>query len=161
MSGPQSPNLPFFHVCITLPIGQVLYGCQMARLFTPLVLLTVVCVSLLGISRMILIPESLWASLAAVVFLPLVIGALLLKSGKSGIPNRDIKISGKLRAALVGAGVALGTGLLLSVIEHLGLTEIEKEGSGRFLVALVPAFIAVMADIVSARLEDKALGKSE
>ena len=57
---------------------------------------------------------------------------------------------------MVGAGVLLATSLLLSVTDKLGLTGQSGGGGGRSLVVMLPAIVAVAADVLSARLEQKA-----
>jgi hypothetical protein len=57
---------------------------------------------------------------------------------------------------LVGAGVLLATSLLLSITDKLGLTGQGGGGGGRSLMVMLPAIVAVAADILSARLEKKA-----
>lgn len=133
----------------------------MNRLLTPLVLFTVVFLSLLGVIRLVLLPDTWVSSVAAILFLPIVVGGLLLKSSNTSQPKSETKVPGKLRAALVAAGVALGCALLLSITEALGLTEATDDGGWRSLAVLVPAFIAAFADIASARLEKKALGEAD
>lgn len=133
----------------------------MNKLLTPLVLFTVVFLSLLGLIRLVLLPDTWVSSLAAMLFLPIVLGVLLLKSNHPSQPKSEIKIHGKLRAALVAAGVALGCALLLSITEALGLTEAIENDRWRSMAVLLPAFIAAFADIMSARLEKKAMGESD
>ena len=128
----------------------------MVRVHTPLVTATVLVVTVLGIARLVLLPESWASSLAALAFLPLAIGVLVIRSRSASDPERARKISGKLRAGLVGAGVLLATSLLLSITDELGLTGQSVRGGGRSLIAVLPAIVAAAADILSARLERKA-----
>jgi len=128
----------------------------MVKLRTPLVIGTVLSVAVLGIVRLVLFPESWASSLAALAFLPLAIGVLVIRSHSASDPERIRKISGRLRAGLVGAGVLLATSLLLSITDKLGLTGQSDGGGGRFLIIMFPAIVAVAADVLSARLEQKA-----
>ena len=128
----------------------------MIKLKTPLVIGTVIVVTVLSIVRMVIAPESWASSLVALAFLPLAIGILVNRARSASDPERARKISGKLRAALVGAGVLLATSLLLSITDSLGLTGQSGGGRGRFLVTILPAIVAVAADLLSARLERKA-----
>lgn len=128
----------------------------MIKLRTPLVIGTILVVTVLGIVRLVLLPGSWASSLAALAFLPLAIGVLVIRSRSASNPDRARKISGKLRAGLVGAGVLLATSLLLSITDTLGITGQGGAGGGRPLVVMLPAIVAVAADILSARLEQKA-----
>jgi len=127
----------------------------MIKVRTPLVIGTVLAVAVLGIVRLVLFPESWASSLAALAFLPLAIGVLVIRSRSASDPESASRISGKLRAGLVGAGVLLATSLLLSITDKLGLTG-QGGGGGRSLIVMLPAIVAVAADILSARLEQKA-----
>ena len=128
----------------------------MIKLPTPLVNGTVLVVAVLGIDRLELLPESWASSLVALAFLPLAIGILVIRSRPASNPERARRISGRLRAGLVGAGVLLATSLLLSITDKLGLTGQGGGGGGRPLMVMLPAIVAVAADILSARLEQKA-----
>jgi hypothetical protein len=128
----------------------------MIKLRTPLVIGTVLVVAVLGIVRLVLLPETWASSLAALAFLPLAIGLLVIRSRSASNPERARKISGRLRAGLVGAGVLLATSLLLSITDKLGLTGQSGGGGGRSLMVMLPAIVAVAADTLSARLEQKA-----
>ena len=128
----------------------------MIRLRTPLVIATVLAVAVLSVARLVLIPESWASSLAALAFLPLAIGALVIRSRSTSDPERAGKISGRLRAGLVGAGVLLATSLLLSITDKLGLTGQSGGEGGRSLIVMLPAIVAVAADLLSARLEREA-----
>lgn len=127
----------------------------MIKVRTPLVIGTVLAVAVLGIVRLVLFPESWASSFAALAFLPLAIGVLVIRSRSASDPESASRISGKLRAGLVGAGVLLATSLLLSITDKLGLTG-QGGGGGRSLIVMLPAIVAVAADILSARLEQKA-----
>ena len=133
----------------------------MIKLLTPLVLGTVVIVSVLSVVQLILKPESWASSLIALAFLPLSIGILLYRSGSASDPSKARKVSGKLRAALVGAGVILATSLLLSITDYIGITLQKSEGAIGTLIALLSAMVVVAVDILSARLERKAEEDSE
>lgn len=128
----------------------------MIKLRTPLVIGTVLVVTVLSIVRLVLLPESWASSLAALAFLPLAIGVLVSRSRSAFDSEKARKISGRLRAGLVGAGVLLATSLLLSVTDELGLTGQSGGGGGRSLIVMLPAIVAVAADVLSARLEQKA-----
>lgn len=128
----------------------------MIKLRTPLVLGTVVLVTVLSIIRLVLLPESWVTSLAAAAFLPIAIGVLMLRSRPDSEPWKARKVSGKLRASLVGAGVLLATSLLLSITDIIGLTGQNGVGAGGTLIAILSAIMAVAIDLLSARLERKA-----
>ena len=116
---------------------------------------TVFIVSVLCIVRIILIPDTWATSLVALVFLPVSISLITIRSRNAG-EDRVNKISGKLRAGLVGAGVLLATSLLLSITDRLGFTQESASGGERSLIVILPAVIATAADLLSARLESKA-----
>jgi len=128
----------------------------MIRLRTPLVIGTVLLVSVLSIVRLVLAPESRASSVAALTFLPLAIGILVILSRAVSDPERARKIAGRLRAGLVGAGVLLASSLLLSITDTLGLTGQSGGGGGRSMIVMLPAVVAVAADLLSARLENEA-----
>lgn len=88
--------------------------------------------------------------------MPLAIGGLIFTSRSIAEPARTRKLSGRLRAALVGAGVLLATAMLLSITDHLGITTENAEGGVRSLAVMIPAIIATAADLISARLEHQA-----
>jgi hypothetical protein len=126
----------------------------MIKIRTPLVIGTALAVVVLSIVRLVLLPESWASSLTALAFLPLVIGILVIRSRSASDTERARKISGKLRAGLVGSGVLLATSLLLSITDKLGLTG--QTGGGHSEVIILSAIVAVAADFLSARLEQKA-----
>ena len=128
----------------------------MIRLFTPLVLATTLIVSVLAIVRILLLPESWISSLLALAFLPLVLGALVLRARSTAMPEESFKAPGKIRAALVGAGAALTAGLLLSIADPLGFSEDELRGKWGIIGTLLIAFVAVAVDFLTGRLEQKA-----
>ncbi len=128
----------------------------MIKLRTPLVLGTVLVVTVLSVIRLALLPDSWASSLAAAAFLPIVIGVLMIRSRSASEPGKAIKVSGKLRASLVGAGVLLATSLLLSITDIIGLTGQNGGGAGGTLIVMLSAIVAVAIDLLSARLERKA-----
>ena len=128
----------------------------MIKLRTPLVIGTILVVTVLSIVRLVLLPGSWVSSLAALAFFPLAIGILVIRSRSASNPESTRKISGKLRAGMVGAGVLLATSLLLSISDTLGFTAQGGSGGGRSLVVILPAIVAVAADVLGARLEQRA-----
>lgn len=133
----------------------------MIRLLSPLVVSTVVIVSLLAALRLILAPESWPSSLIALAFLPLALGVLMLRARKQNQGKNQVQTSGKTRAALVGAGAALAASLFLSITVELGLTEESIKQNFRFLGALLPALAAIAFDLFTARLEKKEKDKRD
>jgi len=67
-----------------------------------------------------------------------------------------MKTSGKIRAALVGAGAALSAALLLSIAEALGLSEQEMTDDWGIVGTFFLALVAVAVDRYTAWLEKKA-----
>ena len=128
----------------------------MIKLRTPLVIGTVLVVTVLSIVRLLLLPESWASSLAALAFFPLAIGVLVFRSRSASDPVTAREFPGRLRAGLVGAGVLLATSLLLSITDELGITGQSGGGGGRSLMVVLAAIVAAAADVLSARLEQKA-----
>ena len=128
----------------------------MIKLRTPLVLGTVLAVTVLCVVRLVLLPESWASSLVALVFFPIAISVLLIRSRSASKPEKALMVSGKVRAGLVGAGVLLATSLLLSIADHLGLSGQSGLGAGGTSIAILSAIVAVAVDLLSARLERKA-----
>lgn len=126
------------------------------KIATPLVIATVVVVAALAMTMIFLEPERLWAWIVAMMFLPVAMSSLILLKRRSGSHKQATKIGGGLRAGLVGAGVMLATSLGFSVTDALGLTGAEEQFSGRPVMLILPAVIAVFADLLGARLEHAA-----
>lgn len=126
-----------------------------SKLFTPLIIGSVLSVMALGIARLLLMPEAWISSILALLFFPLVIGGLLARHRSGANPDGTIRVSGKLRAGLVGSGVLLATALSESMIETLGLIPESTDGVGAMFVVALPAAVAVAIDIFSARLESR------
>lgn len=133
----------------------------MIRLLTPWLLLTVCAVALLAVSRWVLLPDTWLTSLVALLFLPAVIAGIVVRARRRAGPHAAITIAANLRAALLGAGVALGVALLLSITDALGMTNSQGSGDWRSFATLFPALLAAAADMLSAKLERKALDKSD
>ncbi|GAB4187689.1 MAG: hypothetical protein Tsb002_13190 [Wenzhouxiangellaceae bacterium] len=128
----------------------------MIRLFTPLVLGTTLVVSALAIARFVLSPDSWASSLLALAFLPLALGAIAIRARLASQSKKNIQTSGKVRAAIVGGGVALSAALLFSIAEALGFSERAMADEWGIVGTLLLALIAVAVDLFSARLERKA-----
>lgn len=128
-------------------------GAAPVRLFTPLVLGATAAVVALGIVRAVLFPEAWLASLSGILFLPLVL-AVLGRRRRHLTPERARKTGAPLRAGIVGAAVLLSTAFALEILEALGIKEASEGGAG--IVALLPAIVAMAADLLGARLEQAA-----
>jgi hypothetical protein len=128
----------------------------MIKLRTPLVLSTVLVVTVLCVVRLVLMPDFWASSLAALAFFPIAIGVLFVRARSASKQSKATMIAGKTRAAFVGAGVLLAVSLLLSITDHMGLTGQSGSGAGGILIAMLSAIAAVALDLVSARLEQKA-----
>lgn len=128
----------------------------MIRLFTPLVLGTTLVVSALAIGRVVLSPDSWISSLLALAFLPLAFGTIVIRARLTSQSAGTTKTSGKIRAALVGAGAALAAALLLSIAEALGFSEREVTEDWGIVGTLLLSLIVVAGDLFSARLEHNA-----
>ena len=128
----------------------------MIKLRTPLVIGTVIVVTVLSVIRLVLLPESWASSLIALAFFPVAIGILVIRSRSVADQEKARKRSGKLRAGLVGAGVLLATSMLLSITDHLGPTGQRDGAYGGALIPILSAIAAVALDLLSGRLERKA-----
>ncbi len=126
----------------------------MIKLMTPLVVATTLAVILLGIARLLVIPESWPISLLGMLFLPLALSGLVWRARRKR-PDQPIKAPATLRAALVGAGMVLAMAMLESMAEFKGLLT-DEDGTLGTLLVLGPALIAAWADVLGARLEKKA-----
>jgi len=121
-----------------------------------MVLLTTASLTILAVARLLLMPEAWASSVAALLFLPLVIGGILLRHRARSTSAGAPRIPGKLRAALVGSGILLATALIESMLESRGVLTENSEDSGGILLTVLPALVAVGIDLFSARLERKA-----
>jgi len=126
------------------------------RIATPLVVATMIIVAALAITMIFLAPESLWAWIVAMMFLPVAMTGLFVFIRRSDSHKQASKIGGDLRAGLVGAGVLLATALGFSVTDALGLTGAEDQFSGKPIMLVLLPVIAVIADLLTARLEQAA-----
>ncbi len=126
------------------------------KIITPLTVGSAVLVAALAAVMMVLEPEDLWAWLVVMLFLPAAIVGLVIMTRRTGSHDRAPKISGGLRAALVGAGVLLATALAFSVTDNLGLTGAEGQFTATPIMAILVALIATFVDFIGARLEHAA-----
>ena len=126
------------------------------RIATKLVVATTLVVTVLAITMMFLEPQGMLRWLLALAFLPAAVGSLMAtaRRRKSGTESR--RVFGRIRAALVGAGVLLATALLFSVTDSLGWTGTDGEPQGRGLLMFLPAIIAVLAELAGMALENVA-----
>lgn len=131
-------------------------GATAARIATSLVIGTTIVVAVLAVILSFLEAERLWSLVVALLFLPVAIAVIFAITRR--IPNHQqaLKLGGKLRAGLVGAGVLLATSLAFTITDSLGWTGGETQLSGRSIIVFMPAIVAVLIDILSARLEYEA-----
>jgi len=87
------------------------------------------------------------------LFLPIVIIGLILLTKTKGSHRRAIGLGGGLRAGLVGAGVLLATTFGFSATDTMGWTGAEGQFSGQPLMFFLLPTIAILADVLGARLE--------
>ena len=123
------------------------------KLLTPLVLGATVIVIGLGAINIALAPDRLWTWLFGMSFLPIVIVGLIVLTKTKGSHKRAIGLGGGLRAGLVGAGVLLATTFGFSATDTLGWTGAEGQFSGQPLMFVLLPSIAILADVLGARLE--------
>ncbi len=123
---------------------------------TPLVIGTMIVVTVLAVVMMFLEPERLWALIVALLFLPVSMTVLSVVTRRAGNHARASRSGGNLRAGLVGAGVLLATTLGFSITDNLGLTGEGGASTGRSVLVFLPAIVAVLIDLLGSRLEYEA-----
>ena len=126
------------------------------RIATALVIGTTIVVAVLAVILMYLEAERIWSLVVAMLFLPIAIAALFVVTRRIEDHERAMKLGGKLRAGLVGAGVLLATALAFRITDTLGWTGGESELTGRSIIVFMPAVVAVLIDVLGARLEHEA-----
>lgn len=126
------------------------------RIATTLVIGTTIVVAVLAVILMYLEAERLWSLVVAMLFLPASMAILFYATRRTRNPELAVKLGGKLRAGLVGAGVLLATSLAFSITDNLGWTGGDKQLTGRSFIVFMPAFVAVLIELLSAKLEYEA-----
>ena len=126
------------------------------RIATTLVIGTTIVVAVLAVILMYLEAERLWSLLVAMLFLPVSMAVLFYGTQRISNAELAIKLGGKLRAGLVGAGVLLATSLGFSVTDSLGWTGGDDQLTGRSFIVFMPAIVAVLIELLGARLEYEA-----
>ena len=127
-----------------------------ARIATTLVIGTTIVVAVLAVILMYLEAERLWSLVVAMLFLPVSMAALFMGTRRMRNHERAVKLGGNLRAGLVGAGVLLATSLAFRITDILGWTGGEAQLSGRSIIVFMPAVVAVLIEVLGARLEYEA-----
>ena len=126
------------------------------RIATTLVIGTTIVVAVLAVILMYLEAERLWSLIVAMLFLPLAMAVLFMATRRMRNHERAVKLGGKLRAGLVGAGVLLATSLAFRITDILGWTGGEAQLQGRGIIVFMPAIAAVLIELLSAKLEHEA-----
>ena len=126
------------------------------RIATTLVIGTTIVVAVLAVILMYLEAERLWSLVVALLFLPVAMAILFIATRRMRNRERAVKLGGGLRAGLVGAGVLLATSLAFRITDSLGWTGGEAQLSGRSVIVFMPAIVAVLIELLSARLEYEA-----
>ena len=126
------------------------------KLLTPLVLGTTLVVLGFGAVNIFLVPDRLWVWLLGMLFLPIAIIGLIFLTKTKGSHRRAIGLGGGLRAGLVGAGVLLATTFGFSATDTMGWTGAKGQFSGQPLMLFLLPTIAILADVLGARLEQAA-----
>ena len=126
------------------------------RIATTLVIGTTIVVAILAVILMYLEAERLWSLVVAMLFLPVAMAALFVVTRRMRNHERAVKLGGKLRAGLVGAGVLLATSLAFRITDGLGWTGGDAQLTGRSIIVFMPAIAAVLIELLSARLEYEA-----
>ena len=126
------------------------------RLTTPLVVGTTTVVAVLAAILMYLEIERFLSLLVSALFLPAALAVLGWSTQRMSGVERAAIISGRLRAGLVGAGVLLATSLAFRITDTLGWTGGESQLKGRSVIVFLPAMVAVVIDVLGARLEYEA-----
>ena len=129
---------------------------QPPKILTPLVVITALVVTALGIADLIILPDLKWRGILGILFLPVTITALyVLTRGEDRI-RRAIGRGGGVRAGLVGAGVALATAFGFTFTDHMGWTGAEGQLSSSPIWLILLPLIAVFIELSSSRLEARA-----
>ena len=126
------------------------------KIATTLVIGTTIVVAILAVILMYLEAERISSLIVAMLFLPVSMAVLLVFTRQVSNKERAAKIGGSLRAGLVGAGVLLATSLAFAITDNLGITGGESQLSGRSIIVIMPAIVAVLIELLSARLEHEA-----
>ncbi len=126
------------------------------RIATTLVIGTTIVVAVLAVILMYLEAERLWTLIVAMLFLPVAMAIRFMATRRMRNVERAIKLGGNLRAGLVGAGVLLATSLAFRITDSLGWTGGETQLSGRSIIVFMPAIVAILIEVLGARLEYEA-----
>ncbi|MDJ0908742.1 MAG: hypothetical protein QNI99_06095 [Woeseiaceae bacterium] len=126
------------------------------RIATTLVIGTTIVVAVLAVILMYLEAERLWSLIVAMLFLPVSMAALFMVTRRMRNHERAMKLGGNLRAGLVGAGVLLATSLAFRITDTLGWTGGDAQLDGRSIIVFMPAVVAVLIEVLGARLEYEA-----
>ena len=137
-------------------LGLLALTTSPVRIATTLVIGTTIVVAVLAVILMYLEAERLWSLVVAMLFLPVAMAVLFMATRRMRNRERAVKLGGKLRAGLVGAGVLLATSLAFSITDILGWTGNESQLKGRGIIVFMPAIVAVLIELLSARLEYEA-----
>ncbi len=126
------------------------------RIATTLVIGTTIVVAILAVILMYLEAERLWSLIVAMLFLPIAMAVLFMSTRRMRNRERAVKLGSNLRAGLVGAGVLLATSLAFRITDILGWTGGDTQLKGRSIIVFMPAIVAVLIEVLSARLEYEA-----
>ncbi len=126
------------------------------RIATPLVIGTTIVVAVLAVILMYLEAERLVPLFVAMAFLPVSMAVLFALTRRMRDRERAVKLGGRLRAGLVGAGVLLVTTLAFRITDALGWTGSDTQTSSRSIIVFMPAIVAVLIEVLGARLEYEA-----
>ena len=126
------------------------------RIATTLVVGTTIVVAVLAVILMYLEAQRLGPLFVAMLFLPVSMAALFAVTRRMQNRERAVILGGRLRAGLVGAGVLLATSLAFRITDILGWTGGGTQTGGRSIMIFMPAIIAVVIEVLGARLEYEA-----
>ena len=126
------------------------------RIATTLVIGTTIVVAVLAVILMYLEAERVSSLIVGMLFLPVSMAVLFMATRRMRNHERAVKLGGNLRAGLVGAGVLLATSLAFRITDIFGWTGGEDQLSGRSVIVFMPAIVAVLIELLSARLEYEA-----
>ena len=113
-------------------------------------------VAILAVILMYLEAERVSSLIVGMLFLPVSMAVLFMATRRMRNHERAVKLGGNLRAGLVGAGVLLATSLAFRITDIFGWTGGEDQLSGRSVIVFMPAIVAVLIELLSARLEYEA-----
>jgi len=127
------------------------------KLFTPLTIGIMCAVIGLSAALLILQPEQSLRWSAALLFFPVIVITVHWLSQRDTRPRITARMMRGIRTGIVGGGVLIATALATAIGEVTGILGAEGAESGNSFLLILPAIIAVAIDMLTVRLEKKAV----